>query len=276
MRIDAHHHCWQLDRFNYPWMTPDLKPLLRNFGPGDLHPLLAIQRFDRSVLVQTISSLDETRWFLELAERHDWIAGVVGWVDLTDPTLDNTLDELQRHPKFVGVRHQVHDEPDPRWLVRDDVLGGLARLAGRAIPYDLLVRPQHLPAAIEVARRLPELSLVIDHVAKPAITSGGWDDWAAPFAELAAHPNVSCKLSGMITEADWQRWQPSDLRPYLEHALDCFTPERLMFGSDWPVCLLAGSYAQVVAALEKNLAALPAAQQAAVFGGTAVRVYGLA
>ncbi len=275
MRIDAHHHFWQLDRFRYPWMTPDLEPLLRDYGPADLQPLLAAHHVDRSVLVQTISSLDETRWFLQLSERHEFIAGVVGWVDLTDPALDQMLDELAPHPKFVGVRHQVHDEPDDRWLLRDDVLRGLAQLAARSIPYDLLLRPRHIPAAIEVALALPELSLVVDHIAKPAIAHRGWDDWAKPFAKLAKHPNVTCKLSGMITEADWQQWQPGDLRPYVDHALSCFGAERLMFGSDWPVCLLAGGYGRVVAALEENLAGLSDAERADVFGGTAVRVYGL-
>jgi len=275
MRIDAHHHFWQLDRFQYPWMTPGLEPLLRDFGPADLQSLLAAHAFQRSVLVQTISSVDETRWFLQLAEQHECIGGVVGWVDLTDPSLERTLDELAPHPKFVGVRHQVHDEPDDRWLVRDDVLHGLSQLAQRSIPYDLLLRPQHIPPAVEVAKTLPELSLVVDHIAKPAIARRGWDDWANPLAELAKYPNVTCKLSGMITEADWQHWQPSDLRPYVDHVLACFGPQRLMFGSDWPVCLLAGDYGRVVAALEENLAGLSDSEQAEVFGGTAARVYGL-
>jgi L-fuconolactonase len=275
MRIDSHHHFWQLDRFRYPWMTPDLVPLLRSFGPDELQPLLARHGFDRSVLVQTISSLDETRWFLQLADEHDWIAGVVGWVDLTDPALAETLDQFAAHPKFVGVRHQVHDEVDDRWLVRDDVLRGLAGLAARSIPYDLLLRPQHLPCAIEVARRLPQLTLAVDHIAKPAIARRGWDDWATPIAELAALPNVTCKLSGMITEANWTNWQNDDLRPYVNRVLDCFGPARLMFGSDWPVCLLAGSYAQVVEALDRNLESLSSSEKEQLFGQTAARVYGL-
>jgi L-fuconolactonase len=169
----------------------------------------------------------------------------------------------------------VHDEPDDRWLVRDDVLRGLAKLATRAVPYDLLLRPRHLSVAAGVAEALPELSLVVDHIAKPQIACAGWDDWAEPLAKLARHPNVTCKLSGMVTEADWRHWQPGDLHPYVDHALSCFGPERLMFGSDWPVCLLAGDYGRVVGALEENLAGLSASEQAEVFGGTAARVYGL-
>jgi L-fuconolactonase len=276
MRVDAHHHFWQLDRFKYPWMGgDDLKPIRRNFLPGDLQPLLARQKLDRSVLVQTISSLDETRWFLKLAAEQRFIGGVVGWVDLTDPMLDRTLDELVANPRFVGVRHQVHDEPDDRWLLRPNVARGLSRLAARKIPYDLLLRPRHLAAATEVARVHPELPLVLDHIAKPAIAERGWDDWAQPLVQLAAHPNVSCKLSGMITEAKWDRWQPNDLTPYIDHALECFGPGRLMFGSDWPVCLLAGSYERVVEALETNLATLSKKEQSAIFGETATRVYGL-
>ncbi len=275
MRLDAHHHFWQLDRFQYPWMTPDLTPLLHDFGPAQLQPLLAAHGIQRSVLVQTISALDETRWFLQLADQYDSIAGVVGWVDLTDPALEQTLDALAQHPKFVGVRHQVHDEPDDRWLVRDDVLRGLAQLAARAIPYDLLLRPRHLAIAVEVAQALPDLSLVVDHIAKPAIARRGWEEWAKPLARLAKHPNVTCKLSGMLTEADWKHWQPGDLRPYVDHALCCFGPQRLMFGSDWPVCLLAGDYGRVVGALEENLTRLSIAERAEVFGGTVARVYGL-
>jgi L-fuconolactonase len=275
MRVDAHHHFWQLDRFKYPWMGAELKPLKRDFSPADLQPLLARQKIDRTVLVQTISSVDETRWFLKLSGEHPFIGGVVGWVDLTDPMLDRTLDELVRNPRFVGVRHQVHDEPDDRWLLRPEVARGLGRLAARKIPYDLLLRPRHIAAATEAARMHPELSLVLDHIAKPNIAKRGWEDWAGPLVQLAAHPNVSCKLSGMITEAKWEGWQASDLKPYIDHALECFGPPRLMFGSDWPVCRLAGSYERVVEALQTNLASLSRNEQAAIFGETATRVYRL-
>jgi L-fuconolactonase len=281
MRIDSHQHFWQLSRFEYPWMDASLGALLHDFGPEDLQPLLDAAGIDHTVLVQSISSLDETLWLLQLAGDDPVIAGVVGWVDLTDPNVDAVLDEFAYDPKFVGVRHQVHDEVDDRWLLRDDVLHGLSRLVARHCAFDLLLRPRHLPAAIEVARRLPELPLVVDHMAKPSIAKSsiarvGWDDWAGPLAELAAFPNVACKLSGMVTEADRQRWQPADLRPYIDHALECFGPERLMFGSDWPVCLLAGSYQQVHEALVANLGSLSPDEQAQIFGYTAARMYSLA
>jgi L-fuconolactonase len=275
-RIDAHHHFWQIGKFDYPWIEP-AGVLDRNFGPDELAPLLALHQLGRSVLVQTIASLDETRWFLELAEQHNWIAGVVGWVDLTDDAVGNTLDELVARygNRLVGVRHNLHDEPDDRWVVRDDVLRGLAAVARRGLAYDLLIRPRHLPVVRELIRQQPLLKLVVDHAAKPAIASRGWDDWATPLAMIAGHPHVFCKLSGLITEADRQHWQPADLTPYIEHVLRVFGPERVMFGSDWPVCLLAGSYERVVDVMERNTEELSATEREQVFGASAGRFYGL-
>ncbi len=275
MRIDAHQHFWNLKQFPHPWITESLQPLRHNFLPADLRPLLDQHRLDGSVLVQTFGSLEETRWFLSLATQHEFILGVVGWVDLQDPGVGDTLDALADHPKLVGIRHVVHDEPDPQWLTRPEVLRGLGELARRKLPYDLLLRPPHLPAAIEVARQFPTLPLVVDQIAKPRIASLGWDDWAEPFAALARFPSVYCKLSGMITEASWSGWKPSDLHRYVDHALQHFGPERLMFGSDWPVCLLAGSYARVVEGLEANLSPLKAQDQDRIWGGTAQQFYRL-
>lgn len=275
MRIDAHHHFWKLGRYDYPWLGPQLNAIYRDFGPGDLPPLLARHRIDRTVLVQTISSLDETKWFLSLARQHSFIAGVVGWMDLKDPRVGDTLDELLASPGLVGIRHQVHDEPDVNWLLRPDVQRGLRELAQRGLPYELLIRPPHLAASLQVARKFPSLPLVVDHSAKPRIAQRGWDDWAGGLAELAQCPNVWCKLSGMITEADWANWQPADLKPYLDHVLATFGPERVLFGSDWPVCLLAGSYDRVIAALETGLAHLSVAEREKIFGGNAVRLYQL-
>ena len=275
MRIDAHHHFWKLDRYDYPWMGPELRPIHRDFGPADLQPLLAKHRIDRSVLVQTISSLDETKWFVSLARSHPFIAGVVGWVDLKDPRVGNTLDELVALPGLVGIRHQVHDEPDVNWLLRPDVRRGLNELAKRGLPYDLLIRPPHLAASLQIARALPSLRFVVDHIAKPRIAQRGWEDWAGGIAELAKCPNVWCKLSGMITEADWAIWQPASIKPYLDHVLAAFGPDRVLFGSDWPVCLLAGSYDRVVAALETGVVHLSAAEREKVFGGNAVQFYQL-
>jgi L-fuconolactonase len=275
MRIDAHHHFWQIGRYEYPWIGPDGGVLARDYGPAELAPLLASRQIARTVLVQTIASLDETRWFLSLARENPWIAGVVGWVDLTDPAVGDTLDELLAGPGLVGIRHNLHEEPDPHWVLWPDVQRGLGEVARRGLVYDLLIRPPYLAAALDTARRLPELRLVVDHLAKPAIARRGWDDWAGPLAELAREPNVWCKLSGMITEADHRAWTPADLRPYVEHVLDSFGPQRAMFGSDWPVCLLAGSYAHVVDALEENLACLSSAERAAVMGENAAACYGL-
>jgi len=275
-RIDAHHHFWRIGKHTYPWIEPN-SVLDRNFGPEELAPLLAQHRIERSVLVQSIASLDETRWFLVLAERHPSIAGVVGWVDLADAKVEDTLDELiARHgPRLVGVRHNLHDEPDDRWVLREDVLRGLAAVAGRGLAYDLLIRPRHLPVVLELIRRQPDLKLVIDHAAKPAIAAGAWDDWATPLSEVARHPRVSCKLSGLITEADCERWRPADLKPYIDQVLAAFGPARVMFGSDWPVCLLAGPYERVVEAVERNVEGLGASEREQVFGVTAERFYGL-
>jgi L-fuconolactonase len=227
--------------------------------------------------VQTIGSLDETRWFLELTERHSWVAGVVGWVDLTDAGVGATLDDLiARHGRrLVGVRHNLHDEADDCWILREDVARGLTAVAARGLAYDLLIRPRHLPVVLELISRQPELRLVIDHAAKPTIAQNRFDDWAAPLAAVAKHGQVFCKLSGLITEADHRHWQPADLRPYVEQVLAVFGPARVMFGSDWPVCLLAGSYERVFSALVHNIEQLSGDEQVQVFGGTAAKFYSL-
>jgi L-fuconolactonase len=276
--VDAHHHLLDPARFDYPWLTPDLAAIDRPFGPDDLATELAATGIDRTILVQTIASTDETRAFLATAASVEFIGGVIGWVDLTDRGVAGTIDALRSGPGgewLVGIRHQVHDEPDPEWLLRADVRGGLAAIEAAGLTYDLLVRPRELPAALTVAREMPGLRFVIDHLAKPPIRSGTTEPWAGllrPFGEL---PNVSCKLSGLVTEADPMAWQVADLAPYAEIALDAFGPQRLLFGSDWPVCLLAASYADVVAAARDLTAALSTAERAAVFGGAAEAAYRL-
>jgi len=234
--IDAHVHLWDGP---LGWMTAEMAVLARPYGLDELRPGLAAHGVDAVVLVQTRSSVEETRRFLALADADDLVAGVVGWVDLTAPDVATVL---------AGIRHQVHDEPDPAWLLRDDVLHGLAAVRDAGLVYDLLVRPRELPAALEVARRIPELRLVIDHAAKPPIAGGELEPWRtlmAPFADLE---QVSCKVSGLVTEADWERWQADDLVPYVSHLVEWFGTERLLFGSDWPVCLLVASYDEVVEA----------------------------
>ena len=242
--IDAHQHFWQVGRFDYPWMTSDLGILYRDYLPADLKPEL--NGVDQTVLVQASNSVAESRWLLELADQNEFIAGVVGWVDLTSGDLDAELDELSAHPKFKGVRHLVESEPADDWLVQPSVLRGLRRLAEYGLTYDLLVHTRHLRHARTVAETCPDLRLVIDHLAKPPIAKHEFDEWSLAIAPLAAFPNVWCKLSGLVTEADWQSWTTDDLRPYVERVLELFGPERLIFGSDHPVCLLAASYTRVL------------------------------
>ena len=270
MIVDAHHHFWDPSRREYPWMGPELDAIRRPFGPNELRPLLEDNGVDRTILVQTLSSLDETREFLELAAANEFVDGVVGWVDLTSPTVADTLASLVTD-LLVGIRHQVHDELDPEWLLRDDVQRGIAAVGEAGLVYDVLVRSRELPAALETVRRHHEMSFVIDHAAKPRIAAGTWDnDWEeglAPFSDL---PNVACKLSGLVTEADWKSWTPEQLEPYVRRVLGWFGPERCIFGSDWPVCLVAASYDQVFDALQQIVGL-----DEEIFGNTARQVYGL-
>jgi L-fuconolactonase len=276
--IDAHHHLLDPARFDYPWLTPEIAAIDRRFGPDDLAPELVAAGIDRTILVQTIASLDETREFLATAATVPFIGGVIGWVDLTDRAISGTLEALRSGPggeMLVGIRHQVHDEPDADWLLRPEVQRGLAAIEAAGLAYDLLVRPRELPAALVVAREVAGLRFVIDHAAKPPIRSGTTEPWAGllrPFGEL---PNVSCKVSGLVTEADPVTWQVADLVPFVEIALETFGPQRLLFGSDWPVCLLAASYREVVAAARELTAGLATAERAAIFGSAAEDAYGL-
>ncbi len=276
--VDAHHHFWDPRTADYPWMTADLDPIRRPFGPADLRPLIEATDVQRTVLVQTISSLEETRQFMATAATTDFVAGVVGWVDLTDPGLPRTLDGLRAQADgatLVGIRHQVHDEADPDWLRRDDVGRGLRAVHDAGLAYDVLVRSRELPAALTVARDHPEMRLVIDHLAKPPIASGEIEPWGSlmdPFGEL---PHVFCKLSGMVTEASWSTWTPDDLAPYVERVMTSFGEDRVMFGSDWPVCTVAASYQQVFGALNLVLGAIAPATRRKIFGENARAFYQL-
>jgi L-fuconolactonase len=277
--IDAHHHFWDPETGDYPWMSGKAAGLRRVFAPDDLRPELAAAGVSATVVVQTWSSLDETRAFLELPAATDFVAGVVGWVDLIDPAVSDVIAALKARPDgryLVGIRHQVHDEPDPEWLLRPDVRRGLASVERHGLVYDLLLRPRVLPAALETVRAFPELRFVIDHLAKPDIAGGRFDEWARlirPFRAEAGH--VWCKLSGLATEADWLRWQPGDLQPYISEALNIFGPARCLYGSDWPVCLLAGSYARIFEALRQAIAPLDPAERARIMGGSARELYGV-
>lgn len=275
MRIDAHQHFWDIGRLTYSWMPEEPSKLRRNYLPSDLQPILEAHRFDGSVVVQAHHSLDEARWLLELADHNSFIKGVVCWVDLTDRQVGRALEELQKHPLFKGVRHLMHDEPDPQWLLRHDVLCGLAELERRRVPFDLLLRPLHLGLVPVLAEKLPGLRMVIDHIAKPSIAIGEFDFWARGMEAVFPIPNVYCKLSGMITEASWNNWSASELQPYVRFVMQGFGAGRLMFGSDWPVCLLAGTWKEVLAACTQAMGPQPLEVREEILGGTAVRFYGL-
>jgi L-fuconolactonase len=261
-------------------MDESVAAIRRPFGVEDLDAAAGPQGFEATIAVQAVSSVEETEELLTVAAASDRVAGVVGWVDLADPEVAATLAALRARPggqALVGVRHQVHDEPDPDWLLRDQVVDGLAAVAAAGLVYDLLVRERELPAARAVAQRLPGLTLVVDHLAKPRIREAAMDPWAGELAALARHPNVACKLSGLVTEADWDAWTPTQLVPYVRHAVDVFGPERLLFGSDWPVCLLAAGYGEVVAATAEALdrAGIGPAERDLVLGANARRLYRL-
>lgn len=278
---DAHQHFWTKDvivgLFNKLGVPLDsVEVIARDFEPADLKPWLDKLGVSQTVVVQVNSTLENTHYFLERADRNDWIGGVVGWVDLADPAIGETLDQLQR-PKLVGFRHQWHDEADPAWNVRPDVLRGLKEVARRGLRYDLLVKPREWKYILQVAEAVPDLPLVIDHIGKPNIAAGQFDDWAAAMKVAASIPRMHIKLSGMVTEADPANWKPSDLKPYVEKVVELFGAGRVMFGSDWPVCLLAArSYEEVFSALQICLSGLSEAEKALVLGENARRFYGLA
>ena len=273
--VDAHQHFWDLGKFQYPWMTDDMVALRRNYLPADLRPVLDREGIDRTVFVQAQHSLVETQWALELAESKPWIAGVVGWLDLRSPRLEEQIERYADNPKFVGVRHIVHDERDERWLLDDEVVRGLQLLAKHNLPYDLLLRPPHLKHIPELSRRVPGLKMVVDHLAKPLIRARELEPWRTDLAAVAKIPGMHCKISGMVNEADMGRWCATDFAPFVDVASELFGPSRLMFGSDWPVCRLAGEYSEVLAAAQSTLASLSADERAGIFGGNAIRFYGL-
>ena len=275
MRIDAHQHFWRYRPETHGWISNAMAVLKQDFLPPDLEPLLSAQGFDGCVAVQAAQALDETRFLLGLADAHPFVRAVVGWVDLLSPDLEAQLETFGAHPRFRGIRHIAQDEPDDRWLARPDVVRGVGALRRLSLTYDILVYARQLPAALALAQALPEQPFVVDHIAKPEIRAGRLDPWRADVRRLAALPHVLCKLSGLVTEAAWDRWTPADLRPYLEVVLEAFGPGRLMIGSDWPVCLLAGDYATVTGAVRDFIGSLSESEQAAVLGGNAARFYGI-
>lgn len=275
MRIDAHQHFWRYAAATHPWIDDSMAALRRDFLPGDLRPLLAEVGIDGCVAVQAQQNTAETEWLLQLAEENPFIRGVVGWVDLRAPSAADDLRRFTARPKFRGVRHIVQDEPDDRFLLGPEFCRGVALLEPLGLTYDVLVYARQMPAVVEFARRFPYQRFVLDHLGKPAIRTRQIDDWRREMRRLSAAPNVWCKLSGLVTEADWKSWKPSDFTPYLDVALECFGAARLMIGSDWPVCLLAGNYAEVVAGVTDYVDRLTWSERNAVLGDNAARFYGL-
>jgi L-fuconolactonase len=272
MRLDSHQHFWRYDAQQYPWIAPG-SPLQRDWLPPDLAPLLAAEKLDGCIAVQARQTIEESHWLLELAEHHSIVKGVVGWVDLRSPGVAKDLAALAPHPKFCGVRHVVQDEPDVNFMLGAEFQRGIGKLREFKLAYDILIFPRQLPAAIELARRFPEQPFVLDHIAKPPIMDGTLSPWREQIRELAKSPNVLCKVSGMVTEADLAAWKPADFRPFLDVVFEAFGEERLMYGSDWPVCLRAAKYAQVYQLVADYAQKLSDAAKEKIFGGNAARFY---
>ena len=273
--VDSHHHFWDLGRFEYPWMPQGPSVLRRDYFPEDLAPLLQRNGISRTVVVQAIGDAGETTFLLDLAEANDFVAGVVAWIDLTSPDAGKILDDLMKRRRIVGIRHQIHDEADDAWMIREDVIRGLRELERRELAYDLLVRPQHLKYVPALADKVPSLRMVVDHIAKPLIAQRSMDPWAEDIAQVAAIPGIYCKVSGMVTEADHAHWSPDDLKPYVSHVVEQFGLNRVMWGSDWPVCQLAATYEEVLVAALQAVGAVSDEEKARFLGGNAVEFYRL-
>jgi L-fuconolactonase len=277
IKIDTHQHFWNLNKVAYSWLIPAFGPIYANFGPRDLEPELKAAGIDKTVLVQSANSYEDTVSMLTQAEDYDWIGAVIGWVPLLEPSqARRDLERYSRHPKFRGIRHLIHDEPDPDWVVQPKVIEGLKVLAEFNMVFEIVaVFPNHLKHVPILAERVPDLTLVIDHLAKPPIKEKQMGAWAEQFSAAARHANVYAKISGLNTAADWENWSTADLRPYIDYAIAQFGVSRLMFGSDWPVCTLAGDYSKVWAETNHALEGRSPSEVDAILGGTAQEVYRL-
>jgi L-fuconolactonase len=275
MKIDAHHHFWVYDPAEYGWISDEMSALRRDFLPPDLKTEIRTAGVDGVVSVQARQSLAETRWLLELAAAHDFIRGVVGWVPLTSPKVRDDLAVLARNPKLKAIRHVLQGERDPEFMLRPDFNAGVAALREFGLTYDILIYERHLPQTLKFVDRHPGQVFVVDHSAKPRIRENVLSPWREQLRELARRPRVYCKLSGLVTEADFHAWTPEQLRPYMETVLEAFGPQRTMFGSDWPVCLAACSYTRWHEVVSEFLSRLSATEQARVWGGAATEAYRL-
>jgi len=275
MNIDAHQHFWRYSPSSHAWIDDSMSVLKRDFLPSDLKPLLDASGFDGSIAVQAATDVKETEWLLDLADENEWIRGVVGWVDLCAESARAELERVSQRTKLVGIRHVVQSEPDPDFMLRADFQRGIALLAPFGLVYDILIYPHQFPAAIELARRFPAQRFLLDHLGKPEIKRRERASWAESFRSLAACDNVACKISGLVTEADWTGWRAPDFDFYIDTALEAFGPERLMIGSDWPVCLLAAQHARVIEIAAARLERLAPDERDAVMGDNAVEIYSL-
>jgi len=275
MRVDAHQHFWRYNPTDYGWITREMSNLRRDFLPEDLIRVQEPLGFDGSIAVQARQTLAETEWLLQLAERCPIIKGVVGWVDLSSPELPTQLARFSRYPKLRGIRHVVQDEPDDNFVLRSDFQRGIGELSRYGLTYDILIYPRHLPAACELVRRFPDQRFVLDHIAKPFIGRGEMEPWATDIKRLASSPNIYCKLSGMVTEADWRHCRPEVFEPYLDVVFGAFGPQRLLIGSDWPVCLLVAPYERVMAIVIDYIRHCSADERRMILGENAQAFYGV-
>lgn len=274
-KIDAHQHFWQYDPEKHAWINDRMEVLKQNFMPPDLKKEMDKVGVGGCVAVQADQTEDETEFLLELAVKYDYVKGIVGWLDIRSENLRERLEHYAQYDAFKGLRHIVQDEPDDRFLLRPDFLRGIEVLGNFDLTYDILIYARHLPVAIEFASKFPEQKFVLDHIAKPEIKDQKIDKWAKGIREIAQHPNMWCKVSGMVTEADWKEWKPDDFKPYLDVVFDVFSSDKLMFGSDWPVCTLAAGYSEVFQLLEEYIGSLPNEEQQLIMGKNAKKFYNL-
>ena len=275
MKIDTHQHFWSYNDRDYVWMSAAMGKLRRDHLPKDLLPLIEAAGIDATVAVQARQCLEESAWLLELADKYTFIRAVVGWVDLCGEDVVDQLERLAQHPKLRGIRHVIHDEPDDEFMLRKAFLNGLRQLNRFELTYDLLLFPRHLPIACNLVKRFPDQPFVLDHIAKPPVRAAEMDPWATDVKRLAEFPNVFCKISGLVTEGNWNSWRAQDFEPYLEVVLNAFGPQRLMIGSDWPVCTLAADYASVIEFEVDYIAKLSADEQRAILQDNPIKFYSL-
>ncbi len=275
MKIDSHHHFWKYDEKEYSWIDGRMDILKTDYLPQNLSPLIKDAGFEGTIAIQARQSLEETEWLLNLSEENSFIKGIVGWVDLCSDKLEEQLEKYSSHKKFIGVRHVIQDEEDDNFMLRNDFIRGIGLLKKYNLTYDILIFARHLPQTIEFVRQFPDQTFILDHIAKPEIKAKKISPWKENMQQLASMQNVYCKLSGMVTETDWYAWTPDDIKPYLDEVVDAFGSGRLMIGSDWPVCLLAGEYQKVIQLVENYFSDYSENEKADIFGNTATRVYHL-